>query len=90
MDTAIINSDIMDVLAVSQQVDTAIAQLRQVRDLGLEHNRKCVASHVEDYNRIISGLTESSTDIRVLASDLLNEKIAAEAGKEVSDEEAGR
>ena len=89
MSKAIIDSDIMDILAVSQQIDSATTQLRHIKDFGAEYKRKCVINHIEDYERIINSLRDVSIELRTLASDLLNEKIAADAGKEVNDEPAG-
>lgn len=89
MSSTIINSDIIDVLAVSQQIDSATTELQRIKAFGAEHKRECVINHISDYERIISSLGEVSTDLRTLASNLLNEKIAAETGKEVKGEPAG-
>lgn len=85
-DNHAITSDVLDVLGVSQTVNTAISTLQQILDLITPQRRPKAEEYRKDIEEIISNLKQADTDIRILASNILNETIAEDAGKEVTDE----
>ena len=85
-DNHAITSDVLDVLGVSQTVNTAISTLQQIHDLITPQRRSKAEEYRKDIGEIISDLKQADTNIRVLASNILNETIAEDAGKEVTDE----
>lgn len=78
----------LEVLGVSRDVDTAGTNLRQFTDLAAKRSPD-PEKFREDVKRVLEDLQQASTDIRGIASDILNYTIAAETGKEVKDEPAG-
>lgn len=85
-DNHAITSDVLDVLGVSQTVNTAISTLQQIHDLITPQRRPKAEEYRKDIGEIISDLKQADTNIRILASNILNETIAEDAGKEVTDE----
>ena len=81
--------DIKEVLTIAEDVDNITRRLDRLhiyKSHG-ENRRKDITQKYDDIVRIIGELDDIKADIKVLASNILNDSISDNASKEVGNEQ---
>ena len=86
----ITTQDIKEVLTIAEDVDKITRRLDRLhiyKSHGENHRKEITQKYIDNITRIIGALDDIKADIKVLASNILNDSISDNASKEVGNEQ---
>lgn len=86
----ITTQDIKEVLTIAEDVDKITRRLDRLhiyKSHGENHRKEITQKYIDNITRIIGALDDIKADIKVLASNILNDSISDNASREVGNEQ---
>lgn len=86
----ITTQDIKEVLTIAENVDNITRRLNRLhiyKSHGESRRKDITQKYIDDITRIIGELDDIKADIKVLASNILNDSISDNASREVGNEQ---